>query len=211
VRRTSAPAQDDRPVVGETAAGPRKPGRPRDPSAGKAILDATLLELADHGFAGFTIDQVAARAGVSKATIYRRWPGKEDLAFAAAASAAKAWDTVPDTGSVREDLIQLFDRAFERKDNAADAVMAGLIAEAIVNDKVRALLEDYSRQRRAVSRTLVDRALDRGELPADCDADLLLELVAGPLLYRSMITGGSLERPYVTTLVDAALRAVGAT
>ena len=81
----------------------RRPGRPRDPSYDRAILDATLQILNDKGYAGLTIDGVAARTGVGRPTIYRRWSSKPALAIAALAE-SPGLSPVPDTGAVRDDL-----------------------------------------------------------------------------------------------------------
>ena len=90
----------------EPAARPRRPGRPRSEQADRAIIDAALCVFAEHGVEGLCIEKVAAKAGVGKATIYRRWPGKEDLLLDALAS-LKTPLPEPRGDSVREDLVAL--------------------------------------------------------------------------------------------------------
>ena len=205
------PAEADDHSAGATveASEPRRPGRPRDPQAGRAILEAAMAEIADHGFSGLTIDGVAARAGVSKATIYRRWSGKAALVLDAAATLVPSPEA-PDTGSIRSDLVALFGASYLRGPRDYDTQIAGLIAEATVNEEVRALLGTYSRGRRTALATMVNRAVERGELPKGTDVDLLAELVGGALYYRSVVGATTIDEPAIERFVDVALRGLGA-
>lgn len=194
---------------GETSE-PRRPGRPRDPEAGRAILEAAMAEIADHGFSGLTIDGVAARAGVSKATIYRRWSGKAALVLDAAATLVPSPEA-PDTGSIRSDLVALFGASYLSGPRDYDTQIVGLIAEATVNEEVRELLGTFSRGRRTALATMVSRGVERGELPAGTDVDVLAELVGGALYYRSVVGGTPIDERAIERFVDIALRGLGGT
>jgi AcrR family transcriptional regulator len=183
----------------------RKPGRPRDAGADQAILEAAVAEIADAGFGAFTVDAVAARAGVGKATIYRRWPGKEALLLDAASLVVEAPDA-PDTGSLRGDLVELFLRVHHQKTKDPHAnLMAGLVAEACVNDEMKALLGQYVSRRRATSVELIERGVARGELPADVDRDLLLDLLSGMLFYRTLFANRAVDAATIGAAVDLVL------
>jgi AcrR family transcriptional regulator len=205
---SSATARPE-PATAEAPADPpveaRRPGRPRDPQADAAILRATVEVLCEHGFGAFTVDAVAAHAGVGKATIYRRWPSREALVLDAAATLVPQPD-VPDTGSVRDDLIALMSGSFEEASSAnKQQLMAAVTAEAAVNPEMKRLLRDYARRRRDGSAVVVRRAIERGELPADTDPDFLLDLIAGPLFYRVQISGRSIGPQVVADVVDVVL------
>lgn len=193
----------------EAATGePRRPGRPRDASADEAILQATVAELAEAGFGALTVDAVAARAGVGKATIYRRWPRKEALLLDAASLVVEAPEP-PDTGSLRSDLVELFLAAHSHKTKAGrgphDNLMAGLLGEACVNDEMRSLLGEYVTRRRASSVVVIDRAVARGELPESVDRDLILDLLSGLLFYRTFLADRAVDAAAVGAAVDMVL------
>lgn len=188
---------------------PRRPGRPRDPHADQAIIDATMEVLGEHGFGGLTVDAVAARAGVGKATIYRRWSSKTHLALEAAASVLPEPD-LADTGTLRGDLVELFFQSHSRdKPEVHQRLMATVFAEAMVNDDVRAVLAAFVNSRRGKSRQLIERARDRGEIVPDADPDLLTDMISGTLLYQGLLRGHELTRRGVDRVVQAALRAFG--
>lgn len=182
----------------------RRPGRPRDPEAHDAILQATVAELQEHGFGGLTVDAVAARAGVGKATIYRRWDSKAALALDAAANAMPPPAT-PDTGSLRDDLVELFVSAFHHKGDEDSRVMTSIIAEAAVNDEMKELLREFVVGRRSTSNDVIRRAQSRGELSRRVDPELVADLIGGALMYRTMLRGLEVDRRQVGRVVDAAL------
>src|SRR5947209_11319405 len=137
----------------------RRPGRPRDPGYDKAILDATLEILNEKGYAGMTIDGVAARTGVGRPTIYRRWPSKPALVIAALTQSPGTSPT-PDTGALRDDLL-----AFQRDQvrmmdlPASRRITAGLVADLVADpDLAETYLGDYV----GLRQTSVSHALQRG-------------------------------------------------
>jgi AcrR family transcriptional regulator len=188
----------------------RRLGRPRDEGARAAILTATMDVLGEVGFGRLTIDAVAARAGVGKATIYRRWDSKERLTLDAISNAKRVDGPVPDTGSLREDLIEVYQGMLDRVgDPANSAVVAGLMAEAALNRELAAALADYISDRRERTRTVVRRGIERGELPAGTDVDLLMDLVGGPMLSRALLTMAPVDQELLTTLVDVVIGGLG--
>ncbi len=194
-------------------AGARRPGRPRDPQADEAILLAAREVMAESGFGGFTVDAVATRASVGKATIYRRWPSREALAMDVARCIVEP-EQDPDTGSLRTDLIELFTTAYLTKvralrDPDAGEPLAAIIAESGVNPELKGLVHEFVEQRRSLTRTIFDRAVARGELATDVDRDLVIDLLAGPLLYRTLMSGRTVDRAVVTSIVDIVLTGLG--
>jgi AcrR family transcriptional regulator len=192
------------------APGPRRPGRPRDARADEAIIDAAAAVLAKCGPSGFTVDAVAARAGVGKATIYRRWPSRADLLLETATQAALDL-TDPDTGSVRDDLVFLLSAlAVKLRVTIAGRLMPALIAEAATNPDMSRTLGAFVEERRALSLAMVTRGIERGELPADADPQMLLDLCAGPIFYRTLVARHPVEPEEVEQMVDAVLAGVRA-
>lgn len=187
----------------------RRQGRPRDPAADEAILGAVYDVIATEGFAGFSVEAVAAQAGVGKATIYRRWPTREDL-LVAAARRVMTDHHVPDTGSLRGDLeAWIWDKYRTSHDSPGHRLLGQVVVEARVNPELGGLLRRFVGERRAVLDELVDRARQRGEI-GEIDAALLQDLASGALLHRSLFVGAKIRRADVTQVVDAALKGVGA-
>lgn len=132
----------------------------------QAILDAAWAELHDAGYAGFTIEAVAARAGTSKPVIYRRWSGRAELVLAAWARQVPQPDATPDSGSLRMDLIAFFTRLATRTDQFTNGMIAGVMSEVFDDPEVREFLRQRLRRALPPVHTIIDRAIERGELPA---------------------------------------------
>ena len=196
----------------ETAAVRRPPGRPRSERSHQAIVVATLELLAEHGFQQLTMEQVARRAGVGKATIYRRWPAKADLVKDAIRYFAADFP-VPDTGSLAGDYGALSAAllAVARDRNAA-LLMPRLLSEVASDPEMHAVFSEWLVEpRRAILRTVLRRAIERGELRADADPELLIDMLVGPVIYRFIITGGDMAAaagyaPRVLAAVQEAFR-----
>ena len=158
-----------------------RPGRRRDPSCDQAILAATLALLAEQGYAGVNIEGVAARAGVAKATIYRRFPGKAQLVVEAGHAGACMSDHLPDTGDVRADLTSMLTRLMNLLRSDLGPVLLAFAAERIRNP---ALDEEFKRSvigaKRTHIRHLIRSAVERGDLAAEVDVEVVAE--AGPAL-----------------------------
>lgn len=197
------------PQRGRPPAAERGPGRPRDARADAAILEAAVSVLAEHGAAGFTVDAVAARAGCGKATIYRRWPSRSSLLLDTAHQMGLEPSSI-DTGSLRQDMVALLtELARKMRDTEAGRIMPSVVAEAAVRPDMRAVLAAFLDDRRARPREIVQRAIERGELAADVDVELMLDLLGGTVLFRELIAGQQTDEAYVERLVDAVLPGFG--
>jgi AcrR family transcriptional regulator len=171
-------------------AGTRRPGRPRSPEAHAAILRATLELALEGGLRGLSMDAIAARAGVGKATIYRRWRTKEALFIEALASIVTAPD-VPDTGTVHGDFAAASGQALSRMAPQAFRILPRLLAEAGDDPELlEALQEALLRPRETVVGEILRRGVARGELRADLDVPLVTDMLIGPVIARVLTTGG---------------------
>ena len=199
---------------GAAHAEPAPRGRPRSEKAHEAILRAAAGLLLEHGLAAVSMDAVAARAGVSKATIYRWWPTKESLALDALYTEWTAAAPVPrDTGSLRSDLIELLS-PWVRLVSAQPygRVIAALLAETRADP---AFAAEYQRRviepRRDQAREIFGRAIERGEVPADLDLEVALDLIYGPLYLRLLQGHAALNDGFVQAAIDLALSGITAT
>jgi AcrR family transcriptional regulator len=201
----SAVAATGAAAVGEAPA-PARRGRPRRADADEAILSAALEILAEVGVGGLSMDELAQRAGVGKATIYRRWTSKEALVLDALHTATTPIPT-PDEGALRADLITYTDALIERFGAGRGSdVLPHLIAASCYDDHLRASLDEYTRARQATIRLILRRGIERGELPDDTDLDLLVDVILGPFFYRHLLTGAPLDRDFSRRLVDLVVR-----
>jgi AcrR family transcriptional regulator len=186
----------------------RRPGRPRDVRVDAAIEDAASQCLQRHGFAGATVEAIAAEAGVGKAAIYRRWPSREALLFDVAMRDVPDIET-PDTGSLREDLIRVFTTLSKQmQETGAGQIMHDVVAEAVRNPDLREWFARIVDARRKVCADVVYRAKKRGELKRGVDADLVVDMLNGPIVYKKLITFDPADEKYIRNLVDAVLGGV---
>jgi AcrR family transcriptional regulator len=189
----------------------RRPGRPRSLAADEAILDAAIETFIECGWDGLTIEGVAARAGVGKTTIYRRYPGRMDLLVAAADRLAEEKDAAPDTGTLRGDLVALVDAYLGMlASTRAGRAIPAMVAAAARNPEVASAYREFIAQRRREAAEPIERAIRRGELAIDTDVGLVLDLLVAPLFYRSFVSLVPTDAAYRDDLVDAVLRAVSA-
>ena len=186
---------------------PRLMGRPRDERADRAILSATLELMAENGVHDLRMDDVAGRAGVGKATIYRRYRSKDELITAAVAGLVSEI-TVPDTGRTRADLLALMRSAVEVYRGSVEAAVMPSLVEAMSRDSelARLVREGFLAGRRAGLRVVLERGIQRGDLRVDLDIDLALDVLGGPLFYRLLITGGPIDEPLAEGVVELILR-----
>jgi AcrR family transcriptional regulator len=172
----------------ESAGRVRPPGR--GPKVRAAVLAATLAELADTGYAALTIEHIARRAGVHKTTIYRRWADRESLVADVLGERIALDFPIPDTGSVEADLHQLA-QAFVAwvSSPTGRMIFAAVYSDAAripgLSDVRRELFE-YGPRRAAV---VIERAIDRGELPAGTDPAAVLRALIAPVYFRLTVTG----------------------
>ncbi|MBL8775730.1 MAG: TetR/AcrR family transcriptional regulator [Acidimicrobiales bacterium] len=187
----------------------RPPGRPLDEHASTDILDAAVVLLTEEGFGGVTVDTVAARAGVSKATIYRRWSTKEELLLEAASCLSGAPDELPDTGSLRGDLAALYEGFLPALiDGVPGQMLPQMVAEGTRNPEIRRMLADFADSRRTRWRTVLERASDRGELVEGLDAEVVVDCLTGPLFTRLLVTGRPLTPALAEQVLDVVLAGV---
>ncbi|MBW2500867.1 MAG: TetR/AcrR family transcriptional regulator [Deltaproteobacteria bacterium] len=185
----------------------RGAGRPRDPAADEAIIGATLELIAESGFDGLRVSDVADRARVSKATMYRRWPTKHDLVLAALRTAPPL-ETV-DTGSLRGDLEATFAQ-FMRvvADSPLVSLLTALAAERLRRPQFARELDPYIEERMMPIHAAVERAIARGELPQGTNPVLLSELIGGPILLR-LFFGGATDEQAIADLIGSVVDAFG--
>lgn len=184
----------------------RGPGRPRDPAADEAILRTTLSMLAEDGYDGLSIDRIAARAGVGKATIYRRWASKEEV-VAAAARRLSEEVPAPDTGDLRGDLAAIVDGLATVFADPATARLVGALVARMPHDAALAsgLREGFLATRRRAARVALERAQERGEVAADADLEVAVDLLAAPFYYRMLVSGAPIDRAFAQRVLDAVL------
>jgi AcrR family transcriptional regulator len=192
----------------QVAAGPaRAPGRPRSEQAERAILAAALDLLAEHGVGGLSIEAVAARAGVAKTTVYRRWSAKEELLLDALAG-LKGPILEPPAGSVRDQLVWLLSEMGRRWPREAP-LMRRLIADAGHHP---GLVDEYWRRivapRREVVYRLLRRGIAEGAVRAGADVELLGDMLVAPLLVRVVIRPAPMTDEQIATVVDTVLAGV---
>lgn len=189
---------------------PAPRGRPRSERAHQAILDAANELLEERGFVDLTIDEVAQRAGVSKATIYRRWPTKGTLVFEAFSNDFLARQPRADTGSLRGDLLAAL-RAWIRvvKGTVTGRTLVGLIAEVQRDPELAAIWrESFLGPVRAHHRTMVEQAIERGEVPRDVDPEVVLDLVYGAAYHRLLQSHLPLSDRFAQAVVDTVVAGV---
>ncbi len=189
--------------TGRSGADHRRPGRPRSEQAEQAIIEATLDLFAERGFEGVCVEAVAARAGVGKATIYRRWPNKEELLLAAFGSLKSPY---PEPGGVcaRDDLVAMLsvmcaDRADPRKARR----YALLLGEGQKYPRLMARYkETVIEPRHEAIRGVVRRGIESGELRADTDVELAMLALTGTILAKEKSADGSLDSDFAARVVD---------
>jgi len=191
--------------MSETAESPRRtPGRPRSEASHRAIIQATLELLVEGGYGSLTMEAVRTRAGVGKATIYRRWASKEELVRDAIVFLHDEIES-PDTGSLRGDYDALATRVRASASWGGASLMPRLLGEAVNDPELFAIFRaNLVEPRRAALRAVLERAIARGEIRAGLDLELLIDLFAGPAVYRLLITGGDMAQMFsVEAQLDA--------
>jgi AcrR family transcriptional regulator len=183
-------------------------GRPRDARADRAMLHATLELIADVGVHEFRTEDVAARAGVGKGAIYRRYRSKDELVTAAVAGLVSEEIAIPDTGSTHGDLLELMREAVDLYcGSLAARLIPNLVSEMAQRPELaQAVRERFLASRRAALAEVLRRGVERGDLRADLDVELALDVLGGPLFYRLLITGGPLDEQLAEGVADLIVR-----
>ncbi len=178
---------------------------PRIERSRRVIADATMAEMAEVGYGSMTIEGVAKRAGVSKATIYRQWKNKLDLVAGAldlVKDGMQLDESAPPRVRLTELLTWLADYLGD-DDNPTAACMPMLVSAAQYDLAVRAFLHRFSGERRQVLIDIIVDGQRRGDFAADLDPDLTAELLVGPLFYRRLMSGEVFPSDGVPALIDA--------
>ncbi|MFM8599189.1 MAG: TetR/AcrR family transcriptional regulator [Mycobacterium sp.] len=166
------------------------------------LLAVTLQLLQRHGYERLTVDEVAANAHASKATMYRRWPTKADLVFAAVLDGISQDATAPETGTLRGDLLAIGDTVSKHvREHAATlrAVLSETSRDPALGDIIR---REFFEERRKLTRQVMQQAIDRGEIRAGSVNEDLWDLLPGYLVFRAVIQNRPATRKTVIALVD---------
>jgi AcrR family transcriptional regulator len=190
----------------------RSPGRPRDARCDQAIIQATLDMLAEGGIAGLSMEAVASRAGVGKATIYRRWSSKETLVVDALATLSGSDEVdAPDTGVLRDDLIAWVDSARRKSWNTQwGRILPRMLAEKDTHPEAMSLYwQRVIRPRRERVEEMLRRGMESGELREDLDVDFVADILLGPVTYRQLVRHARAVSPeQVVQVVDLVLEGI---
>ena len=187
-------------TMNQTGDTQRRAGRPRDPRVDHAVLNAALELLAEVGYAQVTVDRVAARAGVGKASLYRRWPDKVAMILEAV-SRNPSRPSPPDTGSYREDMLQHLRNLVRYRTIHSEAISA-IGGEASRNAQFgEAFRESMTKPVLAGMCTIVERAIVRGELPPTTDVALLASLAPSLLWMQRLMTGDQPDETFAERIV----------
>jgi AcrR family transcriptional regulator len=193
-----------------TSSAAQQRGRPRSEKTRLAILRATNELLQRDSFAALTVDAIAARAGASKATIYRWWPTKGAVVLDAFLEEAVPRIGFPDTGSVREDLRRQMGAVIvAMNDTLAGRTLRALVAQSQDDPELAAMFrERFLSGRRHAAIDVLERAKDRGELRRELDPGIVVDALYGALYYRLLVSGERTEDEYAAILLDLFLPAL---
>ncbi|WP_067839443.1 TetR/AcrR family transcriptional regulator [Nocardia lijiangensis] len=172
----------------------------------QAVLDAALQALAEHGPDGVSVAEIARQAGVHETSIYRRWSTREQLVMDALLAYSQRELPVPDTGTLREDLLTFLGSVATYLDSPLGKALARAMAASDDDETLAASRAGFWESRFELARVMIDRAMDRGELPRDTDPMLVLELLIAPLHFRALLTRQPLDDDHAERVVDALLR-----
>ncbi|MEO6079944.1 MAG: TetR/AcrR family transcriptional regulator [Steroidobacteraceae bacterium] len=191
---------------------PKTAGRPRSATSRSAILKAAYQILREAGFAGFTVEGVAARAGAGKATIYRWWQTKGTLAIEAfLVAVAPRMDATNETDSAITDLRAQVHHAAGVYRGRPGQLLRELIALGQQDSATRKVLQtDFVEPRRKSALRLLQRAVEAGELPKDTDIDVLADVLWGPIFHRLLVNHMPIDRNFIEKLLDLVLGGVSA-
>ncbi|MER7053180.1 MULTISPECIES: TetR/AcrR family transcriptional regulator [unclassified Streptomyces] len=187
------------------AASARTPSRRRGAVLERAILDAALEQLSTVGWNGLTMEGVAAGAQTGKAAVYRRWPSKEDLVADALRSGLPRFDTVPDLGGVREDLLALCLRARDAMFSRPGFALRAVIHEcdSVQAERFHAVIVDgVIEPTLMMLREVINRGIERGEVRQDAANGYVFDALPAMMMYRSKVCGSELEDQEIEEMID---------
>lgn len=190
--------------------GPRPPGRPRSERARRAILRAANELLEGGGFAAVTVEAIAERAGVSKATVYRWWPNRAAVVMDGFLSTVSSQVPFPHTGHAREDIRLHMRRLTEAFGGKIGWTVAALISEGQADPELaEALRSRWLSVRRAEAREILELGIERGELRGDLDLEVAVDVLYGPIYYRLLVGHAELENDFADALADHIFAGLG--
>lgn len=169
----------------------------------EAAIAATLAELAECGYSALSLESVARRARVHKTTLYRRWGAREDLVLEAMLERAGEHISVPNTGSLREDLFELAQTVAANAARPEVAAMARAVAAQMPHDsRLAAATRRFWDERLALDGVIVEQAIERGEVAPDTQPRQVVESVLGPIHLRLLLTGEPINDSFLSGIVD---------
>ena len=185
--------------------------RPRSEEARRKAIEAATDLIVERGVAALTIEEVAARSGVAKTTIYRHWPERPGLILDTVRESFQHVGT-PDTGSLRGDLMAFFG-GLVRADLSGKVgrLMPCLIDAASRDPEMELLLERLGEERQAPIMAIVARAQERGELPDDLDQRVVIGSIVGPIVFRKVMQRQPVDASYIEACLDVAITGLAAT
>ncbi len=182
-----------------------EPAPSRSERVRQLVLDTTAQLVAEVGVERTSIDEIASRSGVAKTTIYRHFPSKQVLVVEAV-HACTHIPTVTDTGSLRDDLISCFSGMTRASyEGRLGDMMLSLMDAAQRDPELGRLVRAQSEQRRRFATSVIQRAVERGDLPSDVDVDLLVTMLSGPLVYTKLVRRQRVTEELVAAVVDSVL------
>jgi AcrR family transcriptional regulator len=187
----------------------RRPGG-RSARVRAAVLQATLEAMAEHGPGGVMVSEIARRAGVHASSVLRRWGTAENVMLDAMLTRSEEILPVPDTGTLRGDLIALARQVAAYLASPLGAALARTLAVAEDDPELADGRAQFWRTRFSSSQVVIDRAIERDELAAGTDPQLALELLIGPLHFRALLSRQTVDDNLIDQLVDTLLRGLAA-
>jgi AcrR family transcriptional regulator len=186
-------------------------GRPRSTAADLAIVHATIEILLKDGYDGLTMAGVAQRAGVSTATLYRRYESKVELVVGCITTLKEEFHEPVDTGSLAGDIRAIVQEGCAAFTSDRVRLMKALIGEVQRNPELgEAVRERMVAQRNDHGRRLIEMAVERGEIPPPADPELAMQMIMGPFVFRSLVSGEPVDDEFADHLCTLALRLLGA-
>jgi AcrR family transcriptional regulator len=192
--------------AGAGAAGHSGQPRRRGEELYAAIFEATLAELAEAGYSRLAMERIAARAGASKASLYRRWPSRAELVIAALAHHYDGPEPAPDTGDLREDVLALLRSGATRLNGIFGLAARGLMAENLIDpDRNASLRANMFTSRNQLMREILDRAAARGDISPAAVTPQLIELAPALVDHHFLMHGAPIPDEVLTGIVDNVL------
>ena len=195
----------------ENHPGSRPPGRPRSERARRAILQAANELLESEGFAAVTVEAIAQRARVSKATVYRWWPNRAAVVMDGFLSTVSSEVPFPHTGHAREDIRIHMRRLAEAFGGKMGRTVAALLAEGQADAELaEALRSRWLSVRRAEAREILELGIERGELREDLDLEVAVDILYGPIYLRLLVGHAPLDEDFADALAEHIFTGLGA-